>query len=602
MAKLPNISKQNSAHLKRVERFASLLQALFDEATNEYAVLAFNADYEQKAQFYFEDYPKLAKKAESITKDLAESIKKVVLIGTSKEWDKANDEVDSIVNTLLSSQGISADDKLKHFASYFNNHEDALKAFQDRTTKGLDLSDRVWNIAETRKIETQCALSIAQGKSAQELSRRVREELKEPHKLFRRVRDKYGELRLSKNAKAYHPGQGVYRSSYKNAMRLARTEINMAYRSAELERYDDLDFVVGFEVKRSTTGYACPVCEQLEGKYPKTFVFTGWHPHCRCYMVPILNTDEEFEKQNEAIMKGESYTSKSKNEVDDVPIEFREWIKDNKSRLDLAEKHGTEPFFIKDNEYFVDRVKEVKSQSLYVLRDEGYSVIIRDASDKQLSIEAADKSWLASEFSKADYVVLDREMTKAFEELGIYDDEIFRYVKYTQDKNELYVKFSGGGVTVARSFYHNGKDLGVYHNLFSIKENLQGRGTSRAVLGAFLEQYENMGVKEITLQANLEVGAYAWAQYGFKTMKQEVDYIISRAAYNSVLPKSALDDARRIVDDFYKHHSETEMFPMKYLSSQAYGKDLLMGESWQGQLDLTDKSALKMFKRYIYLR
>ena len=602
MAKLPNISKQNSAHLKRVERFASLLQALFDEATNEYATLAFKADYEQNAQFYFEDYPKLAKKAESITKDLAESIKKVVLIGTSKEWDKANDEVDSIVKTLLSSQGISADDKLKHFASYFNNHEDALKAFQDRTTKGLDLSDRVWNIAETRKIETQCALSIAQGKSAQELSRRVREELKEPHKLFRRVRDKYGELRLSKNAKAYHPGQGVYRSSYKNAMRLARTEINMAYRSAELERYDDLDFVVGFEVKRSTTGYACPVCEQLAGKYPKTFVFTGWHPHCRCYMVPILNTDEEFEKQNEAIMKGESYTSKSKNEVDDVPIEFREWIKDNKSRLDLAEKHGTEPFFIKDNEYFVDRVKEVKSQSLYVLRDEGYSVVIRDASDKPLSIEAADKSWLASEFSKADYVVLDREMTKAFEELGIYDDEIFRYVKYTPDKNELYVKFSGGGVTVARSFYHNGKDLGVYHNMFAIKEELQGRGTSRAVLGAFLEQYENMGVKEIALQANLEVGAYAWAQYGFKTMKQDVDYIISRAADNSVLPKSALDDARRIVDDFYKHHSETEMFPMKYLSSQAYGKDLLMGESWQGQLDLTDKSALKMFKRYIYLR
>lgn len=601
MAKLPNISKQNSAHLKRVERFASLLQALFDEATNKYAALAFKADYEQKAQFYFEDYPKLAKKAESITKDLAESIKKVVLIGTSKEWDKANDEVDSIVKTLLSSQGISADDKLKHFASYFNNHEDALKAFQDRTTKGLDLSDRVWNIAETRKIETQCALSIAQGKSAQELSRRVREELKEPHKLFRRVRDKYGELRLSKNAKAYHPGQGVYRSSYKNAMRLARTEINMAYRSAELERYDDLDFVVGFEVKRSTTGYACPVCERLAGKYPKTFVFTGWHPHCRCYMVPILNTDEEFEKQNEAIMNGESYTSKSKNEVDDVPREFREWVKDNKLRLDSAEKHGTEPFFIKDNEYFVDRAKEVKSQSLSVLRDEGYRVFVRDASDKPLSIEAAEKSWFASEFSKADYVVLDREMTKAFEELNIYDD-ILRYVQYTPDKNELYVKFSGGGVTVARSFYHNGKDLGVYHNLFSIKENLQGRGTSRAVLGAFLEQYENMGVKEITLQANLEVGAYAWAQYGFKTMKQEVDYIIRRAADNDVLPQSVLSDARRIVDDFYKHHSETELFPMKYLSSQAYGKDLLMGESWQGQLDLTDKSALKMFKRYIYLR
>lgn len=353
MAKLPNISKQNSAHLKRVERFASLLQALFDEATNEYAALAFKANYEQKAQFFFEDYPKLAKKADSITKDLAESIKKVVLIGTSKEWDKANDEVDSIVKTLLSSQGISSDDKMKHFASYFNNHEDALKAFQDRTTKGLDLSDRVWNIAETRKIETQCALSIAQGKSAQELSRRVREELKEPHKLFRRVRDKYGELRLSKNAKAYHPGQGVYRSSYKNAMRLARTEINMAYRSAELERYDDLDFVVGFEVKRSTTGYACPVCEQLAGKYPKTFVFTGWHPHCRCYMVPILNTDEEFEKQNEAIMKGEKYSTDSENAVDKLPADFKDWVIDHREKIESSKSL---PYFVSQNKDAVNTI------------------------------------------------------------------------------------------------------------------------------------------------------------------------------------------------------------------------------------------------------
>lgn len=604
--KLPNFTKQNSAHLKRIERYASLLKVLFDSASDEYCKIAFKADYDGKHQFYFEDYPKLVKQADEVTAALAKSIQKVILRGTSSEWDNANEELDSIVKNLLSSQGITAASKLEPFQRYFNNHEGALKAFQTRTTKGMVLSDRVWNIAETRKIETQCALSIAQGKSAQELSRKVRQELREPHKLFRRVRDEFGELRLSKNAKAYHPGQGVYRSSYKNAMRLARTEINMAYRTAELERYDDLDFVVGFEVRRSTTGYDCPVCEQLAGKYPKSFVFTGWHPHCRCYMVPILNTDEEFEKQNEAIMNGESYSGNSENEVTDVPREFREWIRDNKDRLNLAEKHGTEPFFIKENEYFVDRAKEVKSQSLSVIEKDGYQVSIKDASDKDLKIAESEKAWLASEFSKADYVVLDREMTKAFEELGIYDEDISRYIKFTPDKNELYIRFEGygkeGSVNVSRSFYHNGENLGVYHNMFSIPAKLQGRGTSRAVLGAFLEQYENMGVKEITLQANLNVGGYAWGQYGFKAMKQEVDYIIRNAVEKKVLPHSALDDAKRIVDDFYKHHSETELFPMKYLSSQAYGKDLLMGESWEGQLDLTDKSALRIFKRYIYLR
>ena len=59
------------------------------------------------------------------------------------------------------------------------------------------------------------------------LSRDVRRYLRNPDKLFRRVRDKHGNLRLSKAAKAYHPGRGVYRSSYRNALRLTATENNM---------------------------------------------------------------------------------------------------------------------------------------------------------------------------------------------------------------------------------------------------------------------------------------------------------------------------------------------------------------------------------------
>ena len=65
------------------------------------------------------------------------------------------------------------------------------------------------------------------------MSRDVCGYLRNPDKLFRRVRDKHGNLRLSKAAKAYHPGRGVYRSSYRNALRLTATENNMAYRTAD---------------------------------------------------------------------------------------------------------------------------------------------------------------------------------------------------------------------------------------------------------------------------------------------------------------------------------------------------------------------------------
>jgi hypothetical protein len=124
---------------------------------------------------------------------------------------------------------------------------EALKAFQERKINGLGLSDRVWNYSRQLKGELELGIDIAlgEGRSAAQLSRDLRQYLQNPDKLFRRVKDKHGILHLSKNAQKYHPGPGVYRSSYKNAMRLTRTEINMAYRVADYEKYQQLDFVTG---------------------------------------------------------------------------------------------------------------------------------------------------------------------------------------------------------------------------------------------------------------------------------------------------------------------------------------------------------------------
>ena len=130
---------------------------------------------------------------------------------------------------------------------------EALSAFQKRKENGLNLSQRVWKYAEELKdaMELGIDVGLGEGKSAQQLSRDLRQYLNEPDRLYRRVRDKGGNLRLSKAAKMYHPGQGVYRSSAKNAQRLTRTEINMAYRESEYLRWQQLDFIVGIRVMLS---------------------------------------------------------------------------------------------------------------------------------------------------------------------------------------------------------------------------------------------------------------------------------------------------------------------------------------------------------------
>lgn len=197
------------------------------------------------------------------------------------------------------------------------------------------------------------------------MSRDLRGYLQQPDKLFRRVRDAYGVLRLSQAAKAYHPGRGVYRSSYKNARRLAATETNIAYNTADYLRWQQLDFVVGIRVELSNnhTLNGRPfhdICDELSaprgsnntggrGCYPKDFKFTGWHPLCRCHALTILKTDDEIAEDTRRILAGEPTDTGSVNRVDDMPQEFKEWVDSNAGRITGAANRGTLPYFIRDN-------------------------------------------------------------------------------------------------------------------------------------------------------------------------------------------------------------------------------------------------------------
>lgn len=208
----------------------------------------------------------------------------------------------------------------------------------------MQLSDRVWNLSKQYKQELEESISVAiePGISAIELAAKIKPYLNEPNKRFRRIRDKFGVLQLSDNALAYHPGRGVYRSSARNAQRLARTEINMAYRTAEQLRWSQMDFVVGYEVKLTQNGKHVPdICDELIGKYPKEFKFSGWHPHCLCYTIPILKTEDEFFSLDD--------TKPSINAVTDTPVNFKQWVRDNKDRIEAASERGKLPYFLRDN-------------------------------------------------------------------------------------------------------------------------------------------------------------------------------------------------------------------------------------------------------------
>ena len=89
------------------------------------------------------------------------------------------------------------------------------------------------------------------------------------------------------------------------------------------------------------------ICDKLAGKYPKGFIFRGWHPHCRCYIVSILADDKEIDGLLDKILDGE-YPDEidSVNRVTDVPGGLDKWIKEN---ADRAKGWSSTPYWIRDN-------------------------------------------------------------------------------------------------------------------------------------------------------------------------------------------------------------------------------------------------------------
>lgn len=267
------------------------------------------------------------------------------------EWDTANRVADDFVTSTLGADVLAT----ANVQRYFSRGKEAMDAFLKRNVNGLSLSDKVWKYTNQFESEIELALnvSIGEGLSAQKLSKKVRGYLQNPGKLFRRVRDKKSHLlKLSKAAKAYHPGRGVYRSAYKNAMRLARTETNRAYRSADCDRWQTFDFVLGYEIKTAGGDNVCPNCEALAGKYPKTFKFTGWHPHCRCFMIPITAQGDDWKKMKRAMVMGEKY--ESPNVIKDAP-QFTKWAEDNREIISKALEKGKGSEWLKANEKFLSK-------------------------------------------------------------------------------------------------------------------------------------------------------------------------------------------------------------------------------------------------------
>lgn len=244
-----------------------------------------------------------------------------------------------------------------------------------KTKNGLNLAQIVWNYCQQTKSEFEMAMSntiadgIKKGSSAEEVGKSIRKYLNDPDMMYRR----YHTIKVQKNGKKKDVvtwrrrriidgkvrfieeplekvGMGVYRSARKNALRVARTEINSAYHKARNERWQNEPFVIGQYIHVSPQHNIDDICNDLEGRYPTDYVWISWHSQCICTSDPITIQGEEKKEFYKRLMAGEDMSNYvSPFAVLTMPEKYNQYIKDNSEAIVKAGMRGKLAWHLQDN-------------------------------------------------------------------------------------------------------------------------------------------------------------------------------------------------------------------------------------------------------------
>lgn len=352
---------------RREQLFRAIEQLIYTAYLQALSLPAVRRAIEQKKDdFFFESNHTANRQVERVLGAMADRLNGLLLNGIRREWEFSKEVLEARVEAQLdpSTRDRMLRDRLRIDATQRSRIRSADAFVREKQRDGLNLSGRVWNLAGNAKKEIEVILqnAIKEGRRGTEIAKDLRRFLIEPNKLFRRVRNKEtGALELSAAAKAYHPGLGVYRSSYKNALRMARTELKAAQCEAAWQSAQSNPLIVGWEIRLSNNhttlrdGKPCPfhdMCDELQGVYPKAFRFRGWHPHCRCEMLPIIARPSDRKELYRRIFKGDAKerASWSPRAVEEVPQVFTDWVEKNRER---ARGWRTLPRFITDNPAYI---------------------------------------------------------------------------------------------------------------------------------------------------------------------------------------------------------------------------------------------------------
>lgn len=369
-------SKQKKEQLNQLfAAYNRRLGMLYSGYVKKLLALGYSEDVlENDALFNFDNFPVLKARLNEIFNDYFQNsmlcYKSGITSGVSLAYSHDNDALGQF--SVLTDKALETARKTAA-ATFIANRLNA--------KNGLNLAQSVWNYCQQTKVEFEMAMSnviadgLEKGTSAEEVGRRIRQYLNNPDMMYRR----YHTVKVLKNGQKKdvvtwrrkriidgrvrfveepleHVGQGVYRSARKNALRVARTEINAAYHKARNGRWANEPFVIGQHIHISPQhdpDEDADICDELEGYYPKDFDWDGWHPQCMCTSDPVMISGEERKQFYKRMLNGEDMSGYvSPNSIKDVPDQYKRYIEANGDKIVDAFKRGKLAWHLANNKSY----------------------------------------------------------------------------------------------------------------------------------------------------------------------------------------------------------------------------------------------------------
>lgn len=351
------------------------LGMLYSGYVKKLLALGYSEDVlESDALFNFDNFPVLKARLNEIFNDYFQNsmlcYKSGITSGVSLAYSHDNDALGQF--SVLTDKALETARKTAA-ATFIANRLNA--------KNGLNLAQSVWNYCQQTKAEFEMAMSnviadgLEKGTSAEEVGRRIRQYLNNPDMMYRR----YHTVKVLKNGQKKdvvtwrrkriidgrvrfveepleHVGQGVYRSARKNALRVARTEINAAYHKARNGRWANEPFVIGQHIHISPQhdpDEDADICDELEGYYPKDFDWDSWHSQCMCTSDPVVISGEERKQFYKRMLNGEDMSDYvSPNSIKDVPDQYKRYIEANGDKIVDAFKRGKLAWHLANNKSY----------------------------------------------------------------------------------------------------------------------------------------------------------------------------------------------------------------------------------------------------------